>query len=90
MVQNNTVTELIIIPNSNICPVTALVNIFALTPKGGNVPIFQFKLAGTWLSLTDNRVRHYFTLILSKLLSVIVKLCKTSRNIAPGHRTVCG
>ena len=55
------------IPNSTICPVMALSNLLAITPKGSNLPLFQFKVFGTWVPLTDNRVRCHFTLILAKL-----------------------
>ena len=45
------------IPNSNICPVVAIKNLLDLTPRGSNLPLFQFKVAHNWLPLTDNRVR---------------------------------
>ena len=53
--------------NLSICSGMALSNLLAITPKGANLPLFQFKMAGTWVPLTDNRVRWHFTLILSKL-----------------------
>ena len=68
--QNNNDIKLINIPripNFTICPVMALSNLLAITPKGSNLPLFQYKLSGTWVPLTDNRVRRHFALILAKL-----------------------
>ena len=45
------------IPNSSICPVAAINSLLDLTSRGANLPLFQFKVAPTWLPLTDNRVR---------------------------------
>ena len=55
------------IPDSNICPVAAIRNLLDLTPKGSNLPLFQFTVAQSWFPLTDNRVRQHFALILAKL-----------------------
>ena len=68
--QNNNDIKLITIPriqNSIICLVMALSNLLAITPKGANLPLFQFKVSGTWVPLTDYRVRRHFALILAKL-----------------------
>ena len=68
--QNNNDIKHITIPriqNSIICPVMALSNLLAITPKGANLPLFQFKVSRTWVPLTDNRVRRHFALILAKL-----------------------
>ena len=55
------------IPNSILCPVTALSNLLALTPRGSNSPLFQVKSNQTWVPLTDTKVRRHFSLLLSKL-----------------------
>ena len=55
------------IPNSSICPVVAIKNLLDLTPRGANLPLFQFKVAQTWVPLTDNRVRRHLAMILAKL-----------------------
>ena len=55
------------IPNLILCPVTALSNLPALTPKGSNYPLFRVKLHQTWVPLTDSKVRHHLSLLLSKL-----------------------
>ena len=55
------------IPNSILCPVAALANLLALTPKGSNLPPFQIKVNQTWVPLTNTKVRRHFSLALSKL-----------------------
>ena len=55
------------IPNSILCPVTALSNLLALTPRGSNLPLFQVKVNQTCVPLTDTKVRCHFSLVLSKL-----------------------
>ena len=52
---------------SILCPVTALSNLLALTPKGSNNPLFQIKVHQTWVPLTDSKVRRHLALLLSKL-----------------------
>ena len=62
--------KLITVPrihNSILCPVTALSNLLALTPKGSNFPLFQVKVNQTWVPLTDNKVRCHLSLLLTKL-----------------------
>ena len=74
--QSNNDIKLITVPrisNSILCPVTALPNLLALTPKGSNLPLFQIKVNQTWVPLTDTKVRRHFSLILSKL------------NLGPGY-----
>ena len=61
------------IPNSILCPVTALANLLALTPEGSNLPLFQVKVNQNWVPLTDTKVRRHFALILTKL------------NLGPGY-----
>ena len=81
------------IPNSTICPVVAIKNLLDLTPKGSNLPLFQFKLAKEWIPLTDNRVRRHFPLIFAiqvpPLLLTMMLLSRIFRSMAPGRRTVC-
>ena len=74
--QSNNDIKLITVPrilNSTLCPVTALANVLALTPKGSNLPLFQIKVNQTWVPLTDTKVRRHFSLVLSKL------------NLGPGY-----
>ena len=62
--------KLITVPrifNSILCPVTALSNLLALTPRARNFPLFQVKVHQTWLPLTDTKVRRHFLLLLTKL-----------------------
>ena len=68
--QTNNQIKLITIPaivGSNLCPVTAISNFLAITPKGPNLPLFQFKNVQNWVPLTDSRVRNHFAQILQKL-----------------------
>ena len=68
--QKNNQVKLISIPRllkSPICPVRAVSNTLALTPKGSNLPLFQVKSDSAWVPLTDTKVRRHFTLIFSKL-----------------------
>ena len=67
MQSNIKLITILCIPNSTICPVMALSNLLAITPKGSNLPLFQFKVPGTWVPLTDNRGRRHFALIIAKL-----------------------
>ena len=55
------------IAGSPLCPVRAISNVLALTPKGSNLPLFQFKQNSNWIPLTDTKVRRHFSLILSRL-----------------------
>ena len=67
--QNNNQIKLITVPRipySTICPVAAIKNLLDLTPKGSNLPLFQFKVAQDCIPLTDNRVRRHFDLVLTK------------------------
>ena len=68
--QNNNQIKLITIPaivGSDLCPVTAISNLLAITPKGSNLPLFQFKNARNWVPLTDSRVRNHFSQVLKRL-----------------------
>ena len=69
MQSNNSIKVLTVprIPNSILCPATALTNLLSLTPRGSNVPLFQVKVEQTWVPLTDTKVRRHFSLVLSKL-----------------------
>ena len=68
--QNNNQVKLISvprIPGSPLCPVRAISNLLSLSPKGSNLPLFQYKLNSSWTPLTDTKVRRHFALILSRL-----------------------
>ena len=69
MQSNNSIKFLTVprIPNSILCPVTALTNLLSLTPRGSNFPLFQVKVNQTWVPLTETKVRRHFSLVLSKL-----------------------
>ena len=51
------------ISGSPLCPVAAISNLL-LTPRGAHLPLFQYKVADTWVPLTDARVRRHLRLIL--------------------------
>ena len=55
------------IPGSPLCPVAAISNLLLLTPQGPNLPLFQYKVADSWVPLTDARVRRHLNLILDRL-----------------------
>ena len=64
--QKNNQVKLISVPRlqkSPTCPVRALSNAVALTPKGSNLPLFQVKSDSNWVPLTDTKVKRHFTLI---------------------------
>ena len=68
--QNNNQVKLISvtrIPGSPLCPVRVISNLLSLSPKGSNLPLFQYKLNSSWTPLTDTKVRRHFSLILSRL-----------------------
>ena len=68
--QNNNQVKLISVPRiagSILCPVHAISNLLALTPKGANLPLFQYKQNSKWVPLTDSKVRRHFSLVLSRL-----------------------
>ena len=68
--QNNNQVNLISVPGiagSILCPVCAISNLLALTPKGSNLPLFQYKQNSNWVPLTDTKVRRHFFLIWSRL-----------------------
>ena len=68
--QNNNQVKLISVPRiagSPLCPVRAISNLLTLTPKGSNLPLFQYKQNSIWTPLTDTKVRRHFSLILSRL-----------------------
>ena len=61
--QTNNKIKLIIVPrisNSTICLVVAIKNLLDLTPRGSNLPLFQFKVAQEMIPSTDNRVGPHF------------------------------
>ena len=67
--QNSNQVKLISVPKftgSPLCPVRAISNLLTLTPKGSNLPLFQYKQNSTWTPLTGG-VRKCFSLILSRL-----------------------
>ena len=55
------------IPGSPLCPVTAISNLLLLTPRAPNLPLFQYKVADSWVPLTDARVRRHLNLTLDRL-----------------------
>ena len=68
--QKSNQLKLISIPRlakSPICPVRALSNALALTPRGSNLPLFQVKSNTDWIPLTDTKVRRHLSLVLSNL-----------------------
>ena len=68
--QNNDKICLIKIPflkDSPLCPVTALQVLLRSTPKGKNLPLFQILNKGSWVPLTESRVRKHFSQVLSHL-----------------------
>ena len=67
--QLNNQVKLITIPklNNDICPVSALRDVLALTPGGSNTPLFQFKEQGVWVPMTDTRVRRHLKSVLQNL-----------------------
>ena len=68
--QKNNQIKLISVPRllkSPICPVHAISNALALSPKGPNLPLFQVKSDSDWVPLTDTKVRRHLNLILSEL-----------------------
>ena len=52
---------------SPLCPVTAISNLLLLTPRAPNLPLFQYKVADSWVPLTDARVRRHLNLTLDRL-----------------------
>ena len=60
--QNNNQVKLISVPR-----IAAISNLLAFTPKGSNLPLFQYKQNSNWVPLTDTKVRRHFSLILSRL-----------------------
>ena len=73
--QTNNAIRLLKIPflhGSNVCPVTALKILLHMTPCSKNHPLFQIRLHGNWVPLTDTRVRKHLKLILNRL-----DLCNT-------------
>ena len=68
--QTNNQIKLISVPgiaDSILCPVRAICKLLALTPKGLNLPLFQYKQNSNWVPLMDTKVRRHFSLILSSL-----------------------
>ena len=55
------------ITGSPLVPVSAISNLLLLTPRGSNVPLFQYKVSNNWVPLTDARVRRHLNLILERL-----------------------
>ena len=55
------------ITGSPLCPVSAISNLLLLTPRGSNLPLFQYKVGNNWVLLTDARVRRHLNLILDRL-----------------------
>ena len=54
--------------NNNFCPVRALRKCLNFIPGGNNwIPLFQFKLFGNWIPMTDSRARKYLKNILQLL-----------------------
>ena len=54
--------------SSPLCPVQAIKNLLLNTPGTENSPLFQVKNeAAQWVPLTDTKVRHNFTQILTRL-----------------------
>ena len=105
--QKNNQVKLISVPRlqkSPICPVRALSNALALTPKGSNLPLFQVKSDSDWAPLIDTKARTHFNLILSggnlscPTSGARAPSCKTltynnfahgSRSVALLHRYLC-
>ena len=52
---------------SPLCPVTALKTLLKIVPAGKNGPLFQIKCNSKWQVLTDSKIRHHFSLVLSSL-----------------------
>ena len=50
-----------------LCPVTAVKHLLSTTPGHCDSPLFQIKLYGSWVPLTDSRVRKHFKNILTRL-----------------------
>ena len=62
--QNYNQVKVISVPRiagSALCPVSAISNLLALTPKGSNLPLFQYKQNSNLVPLTDTKVRRYFS-----------------------------
>ena len=55
------------ISGSPLCPVSAISNLLLLTPRGSNLPLFQYKVADSCVPLTDARVRRHLNLIFDRL-----------------------
>ena len=58
---------------SSLCPVTALKRLLRNTPKSKNAPLFQILNHGTWVPLTDSRLRKNFSIILKNCKSLLAK-----------------
>ena len=55
------------VKNPLLCPVKAVRDLLCLTPGGPDSPLFQILLYGSWVPLTDSRVRKHFSSVLSSL-----------------------
>ena len=52
---------------SPLCPIRAIKNLLKFTPGSSNSPLFQVQYHGSWVPLTDTRLRKNLNLILKKL-----------------------
>ena len=53
--------------NVILCPVRAIEELLRLTPGNADSPLFQIQLYGSWVPLTDTRLRKHFYSVLQKL-----------------------
>ena len=53
--------------NVLLCPVRAIEELLRLTPGNADSPLFQIQLYGSWVPLTDTRLRKHFNSVLKKL-----------------------
>ena len=68
--QSNNQVRVLKIPHlgaSSLCPVRALKSLLKLAPGSNNSPLFQVQYQGSWVPLTDTRLRKNFSQILKKL-----------------------
>ena len=68
--QNNNSVRILKIPHlgtSPLCPVKALKSLLRLAPGSNNSPLFQVQYQGSWVPLTDTRLRKNFSQILKNL-----------------------
>ena len=56
-----------VLPDSRLCPVTALKQMLASVPGSQNDPLFSICRQGCWLPLTDSIVRKHLTCIIRML-----------------------